>query len=127
MLVYTLLTDSNVSPPPAEYIGQIILDHRRFHFNTTNKTISWKFDNNQSYSSSLIYTVKSLTCDTNDPVKNWTTPDSELTLPSSAFALDDKLLCFTIEANDGSRECPQTSLHFQIHPEGMPHVLSRVL
>lgn len=108
-------------PPKIEYFHRkIILDHRRFNLNQVNRTIAWNLERNRSCTSSLVFVVKSTRCKTNSLVTNWTTHDLELTLPISAFVVDDEPLCFRIETSDMSNSnCSGKSLQFILPPNGM--------
>ena len=119
-----LLQSDGYHPPKMRPKAELVLDHRRFNFGPTNTTIAWKFNNNQSCSSFLIYTIKSSRCEANSPTANWTTRDLELVLPSSAFVYLggnnlSNLVCFVISAVDEYQgNCSGTSIHFQVQPNG---------
>ena len=108
-------------PHSLEPPRQIVLDHERFHFNSTTKTIAWRFENNQTCTTSMIFTIQSSVCDLDDPIGTWTTQNTELTLPSSEFVNknDSELLVyFSISASDENQpKCHGSSPIFQIPPK----------
>ena len=104
-------------------VGHIILDHRRFNFNATHKTIAWIFENNQSCMSTVVFTINSSTVNIDDPINTWKTQTLELTLPSSDFVGDNNdLLYFSISANGVNEKiCSGYLVYFQVPLEGMPY------
>ena len=114
------LHTANYHPPAPNQELLIVLDHQNFFFNSTHRTIAWKIENIQSYSS-FQFVIRSSTNEMNSTVNSWSTQNFNLTLTSSDFVQDgtDELLYFNITANGmNETRCSATSLIFQIIPDG---------
>lgn len=114
ILLYNCL--ENYIPPQDKAAPEIVLEYLRF---TIHKTILWRFENNQTCTPSVSFTIQLSTCDSAHPINTWTTPNFQYSLPLAAFINDrNELLYISVRAvsADGN-ECARTAM-FQINPNG---------
>ena len=92
-----------------------MFDSLKFTFNAwpTNVNIAWKFENNQSCTPPVTFTIQSSACDVAHPDVSWNTTNLEYSLPVKIFADYPHYLIIT--ASDSTRnECTRTQAKFQI-------------
>lgn len=105
-------------------VPQIVLNYARFTFNSTHKTVAWKFENSQSCTPPVTYSLQSSTCDRDVVGGTWITPNMEYSLPLSALIAGSEVVYFNITARSthGGTACA-VSPRFQIDPVGKRNVL----
>ena len=111
MLIKSIIL-ANYTPPDIPPKAKLVFDTLKFTFNTwpTHITIAWKFENNQSCTPPVTFTIQSSTCDVAHPTISWNTTNLEYSLP---LMNDEHYL--TIIANDSAgNECTRTLAKFQV-------------